>query len=194
MFKSWKEKKLHRKLQYTPRKEDWLYRSPYFLFKTLNKLFNISPELKSKIIVKFVGSKPDWLEKMIGEFNLQENIEHIGFLPFDETEKFQQSCDALLITSVKVIDGEDYCIAGKTFDYIATQKPILGFVTEGAQKQFIEKSGTGIICNPDDIDGSVNTLKNIFDNGVTLKPNKKFIEKHHRKNLTKQLSEIIHSL
>jgi len=39
MFKSWKEKKLHRKLQYTPRKEDWLYRSPYFLFKTLGFLF-----------------------------------------------------------------------------------------------------------------------------------------------------------
>lgn len=194
MFKPWYKKRLHRKLQYTPRKEDWLYRSPYFLFKTLNLLFKSSPKLKSKIIIKFVGSKPDWLEKMISEFNLQENVKHLGFLPFEETEKFQQDCDTLLITSVKVIDGEDYCIAGKSFDYISSQKPILGFVTEGSQKDFIEKSGTGIICNPDDIKASVNTLKNIFVNGVTLIPNKEFIEKHHRKQLTKQIAEIIHSL
>lgn len=194
MFKSWHQKNLHRKLQYTPRKEDWLYRSPYFLFKTLHLLFNNYPELKKKVIIKFAGSKPDWLEEMINEFDLNESVIHAGFLSFDEVEEFQQNCSVLLSTSVKVIAGEDYCIAGKTFDYIAISKPILGFVTKGAQKDFIEYSGTGIICNPDNIESSANNLKSVFDNGITLTPNKKFIEKHHRRYLTKKLSKIIHSV
>ncbi|MBN2894206.1 MAG: glycosyltransferase [Bacteroidales bacterium] len=194
MFKSWHQKRFHRKLQYTPRKEDWLYRSPFFLFKTLNFLFKNNTELKSKVIVKFAGAKPDWLEQMISRFGLNDNIEHLGFLPFEKIDKFQDSCNALLITSVKVIEGEDYCIAGKTFDYISSQKPILGFVTEGSQKEFIENSRTGIICDPDNIVESANILKKIFDEGVTLKPNKEFIEKHHRKYLTEKLAEIINSI
>jgi len=194
IFKSWSQKKIHRKLQYTPRKEDWLYRSPYFLFKTLNVLFKSYPELKSKIYVKFAGLKPNWLEDMIDEFDLNENVKQLGFISFEETEKFQKNCDVLLSTSVKVIDGEDYCIAGKTFDNIAMRKPILGFVTTGSQKKFIKSSGTGIICDPDDINGSAEKLKSIFDNGITLKPNKNFIEKFHRKYLTKQLSELIYKL
>lgn len=192
MFEKKSEKKLHRKFQYTPRKEDWIYRSPYFLFKTLNYLFKNKPELKKKVFIKFAGTFPNWLEDMIREFDLIKNVKHVGFLNFNEIENFQRSCDMLLITSVKVIGGEDYCIAGKTFDYVSSQKPILGFVTDGAQKQFIENSGVGIICNPDSIEDSANILENILENGATLKPNIEFIKKHHRKKLTQQLTEIIY--
>jgi len=194
MFKKWYKKRLHRKLQFTPRKEDWLYRSPYFLFKTLNLLFEDYPDLKSKVFVKFAGYKPDWLDEMIEEFDLKDNIKHVGFLTFGKAEKFQQDCDVLLVTSVKVIEGEDYCIAGKTFDYIAMSKPILGFVTEGSQKEFIKNSGFGVICNPDNILESSNIIKGIIDNGIVLKPNKNFIKNFHRKKITQKLSEIIHNL
>ena len=194
MFKPWYKKHLHHKLQFTPRKEDWLYRSPFFLFKTLAYLFKQKSELKNKIFIKFAGLKPDWFDEMVLSFGIEKNVEHLGFLTFEESVKFQNRCDSLLVTSVKVINGEDYCIAGKTFDYITFGKPILGFVTEGAQKQFLEQSGTGIICDPDDINGSVKILKDIFDNGITLKPNKEFIEKFHRKYLTEQLSELIYKL
>jgi len=194
MFTPWQKKRLHRKLQFTPRKEDWLYRSPYFFFKTVNLLLNTHPELKSKILIRFAGAKPDWLDSMVIKFNLQENIEHLGFMNFAEIEEFQLNCDALLVTSVKVLDGEDYCIAGKTFDYITMNKPIFGFVTEGSQKQFIENSKTGIIFDPDDTEGSAGKIMDILDNGIKLSPDEKFIEKFHRKQLTKQLSDIIFSV
>ena len=62
---------------------------------------------------------------------------------------FQKKCDILLGTSHKVIDGKVYCIAGKTYEYIYMQKPVLAFVKEGAQKQIFEESGLGIICDSD---------------------------------------------
>lgn len=191
MFKPWYKKKLHRKLQYTPRKEDWLYRSPYFFFKTLSFLFKTNPEFKQVIFCKFAGIKPSWFDSMVKQFSLKKNVEHLGFLPFEKSIEFQKNCDALLITSTKVIGGDDYCIAGKSFDYITTGKAIVGFVAKGAQKEFLEKTGVSIICNPDNVAYSADTLKNLLEKGINLTPNKAFLEKYHRKSLTKKLSRII---
>ncbi|MGC1632148.1 MAG: glycosyltransferase, partial [Gelidibacter sp.] len=112
----WYQKKAHRKLQYVPRKEDWLYRSPYFLFKSLQALFKKHSEFKNIIRVKFAGNKEDWFNEMVKEFDLQDTVEHIGWVSQTESLEFQKSCDFLLATSAKVIGGRDYSIAGKTFE------------------------------------------------------------------------------
>ena len=194
MLTPWYKKRLHRKLQYTPVKEDWLYRSPYFFFKTLNKLFDKKPKLKSKVKIKFAGKKPVWIQAMIDEFKLSNNCDFVGQLNHKASLQFQKSCDALLITSSKVMGGKDYSIAGKTFEYIVAQKPILAFVTESAQKDVLEETGITIVCDPDDSEGAVNMLKSIFEESISLKLNKKFIEKHQRSFLTKKLSEILFSV
>ncbi len=194
MFQKWYKKTLHRKFQYVPRKEDWLYRSPFFLFKTMKFLFKKSPELKNKLFVKIAGNKPEWLIQMINKFDLNNNVELVGFLSSEKLEDFKKNCDAWLSTSVKVIGGEDYCIAGKTFDYIVTSKPILAFVTNGAQKDFLLKSGMAVFCNPDKIEDAANEIEKIIKNGIVLKPNKDFIENFDRKILTQKLANIIHSL
>jgi glycosyltransferase involved in cell wall biosynthesis len=146
--------------------------------------------LKNRIMVKFAGSKPNWLIQMIDEFNLKENIDLLGFLNYKEIVAFQKECDLLLITSVKVIDGYDYCIAGKSFDYIKAEKPILGFVTPGAQKKFLLNSGVAIICDPDNIEDSIEKIKNIFNFGINLTPNRDFLENFQRIYLTKKLSSL----
>ena len=194
IFQPKNEKKWHRKLQYVPRKEDWLYRSPFFFFKTLHYLFEKKPELKNKIFVKFAGNKPKWLIEMIENFKLQNNVELVGFLSSDALQKFKNQCDAWLSTSVKIPEGRDYCIAGKTFDYITDRKPIFAFVSEGAQKDFLINSGMAVIFDPDNIQQAAEKLENILHYGITLEPNKSFLERYHRKFLTKKLADIIHSL
>ncbi len=190
IFTKWRKRNPKHYINFLPRKEDWLYRSPYFVFKTISYLFKNKAELKEKILLKFVGIKPYWFDDMVNSFGLENNVSHLSWLSNKKAIEFQNSCDALLSTSAKIIDGEDYCIAGKTYEYITMNKPIIAFVAEGAQKQFIEKTGLGIICNPDNIEESANILKNVLDNGITLNSNIDFIKKYHRKNLTKQLSEI----
>ena len=193
MLTPWYKKRFHRKLQYTPVKEDWLYRSPYFFFKTLKILFEKEPNLKHRIKIKFAGEKPEWLQGMIDEFNLSGNCEFLGLLNHKESIQFQKSCDALLITSSKVIGGKDYSIAGKTFEYFVAQKPIIAFVTNSAQKDILVDSGMAIICDPDNSDESSNILLELFEKEIILKPESQFIEKYHRRYLTKRLSEIISS-
>jgi glycosyltransferase involved in cell wall biosynthesis len=194
VFKPWWKKRGHRMLQYVPDKQDWLYRSPYFFFKALHELFQAYPEWKTKIKVKFVGNVPGWLKSMIDEFSLQENIELLGRMNHKDALEFQRSVDALLITSAKRLQKPDYSIAGKTFEYFQMQKPILGFVCEGSQKEILEQSGTTMICDPDNAAESARKIVGLFNNEFQLKPDIGFLEGLHRKVLTKKLVDIVNSV
>ncbi len=194
MFIPWWKKKFHRKLQYIPKKQDWLYRSPYFFLKSVRKLFDEHEEYKEILKIRFAGKKNNWLESMIEDFKLEQNVELIGVLSHSSSLAFQQSCDSLLITSSKLIGGSDYSIAGKTFEYFKLQKPIISFVCDGAQKDILEKSGLALICDPDNTEVSSNNIKNLFEHKIHLKPNNDFLRGLSRHKLTKQLARIINDV
>ncbi len=194
MFKPWWKKPVHRMLQYTPHKENWLYRTPYFLFRSLDLLFKKYPDYKNSTLIRFAGIKPDWIDAQINLMGLQENCEFVGHLNFNEVIKFEEDCDALLITSSKVIGGRDYSIAGKTYEYFTIGKPIIAFVTEGAQKDILQPSGMSILCNPDDTEGSAGLLKSLFDGEISLQPDHEYLKQFKRKNLTEQLAGMIRKI
>lgn len=194
MFTSWWKKRLHRKLQYAPRKEDWLYRTPYFFFRAVKCLFDQHPDFKSRLSIKFAGSKPEWLDQMVDEFELRGHFQHLGLLNYADSIRFQQSCDALLITSSKVIGGEDYSIAGKTFEYIGAKKPIIGFVTEGAQKRLLEKTGMSLICDPDRSEESCEKLKDFMEGKARFFPKVDFLNRLSCKSNAEKLAGLIKNI
>jgi len=194
MFTPWWKKFGHRKLQYVPCKEDWLYRSPYFFFKAIRTLIDDQPKLSSRIKVKFAGNKPEWIDSMVEKFGLSSVVSFVGRISHAESLEFQSSCDALLLTSSKVIGGNDYSIAGKTFEYVMAKKAIVGFVTEGAQKRILAQLGTALICDPDDSNASAHSLSQLISGDWKPKPDVFFLNSLHRKELTKKLSNIIHNV
>lgn len=191
MLRPWWKKKPHRMLQYIPQRQDWLYRTPYFFFSTLKQLFVQSPGLTTKLKIRFIGKRPEWLEAMIKEFELQEHVMLLGEKTHADAIAFQKECDMLLITSAKRIGGNDYSIAGKTFEYIQSQKPILAFVCDGAQKDILADSGMALMCNPDDTAANVQKIGKLLQGETTLSPDYDFIKTLSRQYLTKQLSDII---
>ena len=191
MFSPWWKKKGHRALQYLPQKQDWLYRSPFYFFKAISQMFLDHPEMKTRVEIRFAGTIEDWLIDMVKEFNLSDNFQHLGLLPHKEALEFQQSCNALLLTSAKVIEGEDYSIAGKTFEYISMHKPIIGFVCKGAQQRILQNSGVSLICDPDDSITSSKKLFELINGNLTFSPNVEFLNRLSRENLTLELSNVI---
>jgi len=188
----WWKKKPYQYLQYTPYKQEWKYRTPYFFFKTLSYLFREHPKYKESVSVVFCGNKPKWFNDMVQEFELSEVVSHKGFLPKDKIVDLENQCSAFLITSSKFIGARDYCIAGKTYDYFCYKKPIIAFVADGDQKWIVENSGLGLICDPDDPIKSSKKLKDLFERGAKkYMPNYLFLDQfitHH------QLSDLIHKI
>jgi hypothetical protein len=193
MLQPWWRKRGHRILQYIPHKQDWLYRSPYFFFKAIQQLNISDPSIGNKIKIRFAGKIHEWLRDMITSFGLEKQVELMGVISHNESLSFQENCDALLITSAKQIGGRDYSIAGKTFEYLQMQKPIIAFVSDGAQKDLLKKGGTALICDPDNTEESVKSLSGLFRGSIHLNPDNNYLQAHSRQSLTDRLAKIISS-
>ncbi len=191
---SWWCKKPYQIFQYSPRREDWLYRSPYFIFRIFKELFNQHPELMERIKLRFAGKKPHWFDGMVRQFDIEDNIEHVGILSKEESIEFQQECDALLITSSKVVGGDDYSIAGKTFEYMTSGRPVLAFVTSGAQRELLTSTGIAVICDPDDTASAVIKLNDFFRGVLRVDPDYKEIDKYSSHSTGLNLLEILDKL
>lgn len=194
VFKPWWRKPAHQMLEYNPVKQDWLYRSPYFFFKALHALFQKHPQLKNKVQIEFVGKKLAWLDEMLSELDLKSICVMHGFVDHKKSLALQKNFDLFLATSEKVIGGEHYCMPSKVFDYVGQKKPILGFVTEGIQKEFLERSGLAVICNPDDTQASAEKLYKLFTEGRTFTPNNEYLGQFNRLELAKKLAAVINDL
>jgi len=191
MAKPWWRRKGHGKFYFSPRKEDYLYRTPYFFFKALSELFKRRADLRKIIKIKFIGEKPYWIDEMVSGFGFQDLCFFHGRLLRKEALEIQKTFDALLSTTTKVEGGEDYALNAKLFDYILMRKPILGFVLNGAAKDFLENCGLGFVFDPDKAYESSLLLENVIDGGYALKPNGRHLNRFHRRYLTQQLAEII---
>jgi hypothetical protein len=194
MLAEWWQKRGHRMLQYIPQKQDWLYRSPYYFFKALHWIRQNQPVVSDKIKVQFVGKIPSWLQAMIREFGLESQVDLLGEKPHKEALHFQQNCDLLLITSARKIGGRDYSIAGKTFEYIQAQKPILSFTCEGAQRDILEKTGMALTCDPDQTETSGQQIVRLLKGELILRPDYPIIEGLSRMRLSEDLSDLIFQL
>jgi glycosyltransferase involved in cell wall biosynthesis len=194
LFKPWWRRKGHKMLAYSPVREDWRYRSPYFFFKTIGLLFKNEPQLKDVISIEFVGHVPEWLRSMAMEFGLESNLVLHGFVPHTRSKALQAGFDLLLTTSEKVPNGEHYSLPSKIFDYVGLNKPIVAFVTDGIQKEFIARSGLGIVCDPDNTMESCSKLKDLLVLGKVFEVNRDYVESFHRRKLTAKLAAIIKDL
>ena len=189
--KKWWKKKGHRKFQYTPVKEDWLYRSPYFFFNTLNELFIKNRTWQKKIFFNFIGVIPNWLNHMVQEFKLEKNIILHDFKPIEKTIELLKQFDLLLTTSEKVKDKPHYCLPSKLFTYLESGKPVIGFVTEGVQAEFIKEGNIGIVLNPDQLQESVLQLEQILLKGFSAKANMTYLNKFSTQSATTSLIKIL---
>jgi glycosyltransferase involved in cell wall biosynthesis len=195
MLSPWWKKKGHRMLQYIPHRQDWLYRSPYFFFKIIAYLKEKHPETAARLRIKLAGRKEPWLEDMVAAYGLQDQVEHLGQMSHAQSIAFQATCDMLLITSAKQLDGSsDYSIAGKTFEYFQQMRPILAFVCKGAQKEILIEAGSALICDPDDLEKSVGAILGLLNGITSLKPNIPFLESLSRPALTSALAGVIETV
>ncbi len=158
------------------------------------KLLEQKPELRDRVCIRFVGAHPDWLYTQVRQFGLVDTVEFQGYLNHKECLEFQSSCDCLLITSAKVVDGEDYCISSKTFEYVATGKPILAVVAPGAQRDFLQNCGMAQICDPDNPVETAARIEQLIAGNVQMQPNQEFLAGFHGRAVSRSVAGTLHQI
>ena len=88
-------------------------------------------------------------------------------------------------------------ITGKIFEYLQAQRPILAIApTNGDLAQIVNKTQSGEVVDFDDKTKLKQVVLEMYKKykQKSLEISSKNIDQYHRKNLTKQLAEIIHHL
>jgi hypothetical protein len=194
LFRPWWKKKGHRMLQYSPVKEDWLYRSPYFFFRCMARLFERRPEWRSKLFFHHVGDTPEWLGPMAEEMGVRDNLVVHGFQTQDKVLKLQESFDLLLATSEKVIGNEHFCLPSKLFTYLRSGKPVLAFVTRGIQYEFLQRSGLGLLCDPDDTGSASLQMEKAIEHGYEGELNVGYLRQFSNPVATAAVADLVRTI
>lgn len=185
----------HRWLHYRKRIEDWRYRSPYYFLRGLARCVARWPELRDRLEVVFAGQVPPWLPAMLAETGTTDLVSLAGVLPHREALALQADADALLLTSALVPGGRDYSIAGKTYEYLAFRKPILGVLTDGAMRDLVDWSGLGILANPDDPDDVARAIRAIalgeVAGGARTEAQESFVGSLTRERMAAGMAELL---
>lgn len=127
-------------------------RSPEALVRGLEKLLAERPELKDKLQVVFVGYLPDEFKQMFQDSMVSEIFQVWPYVPHSVCLDYLAGAQLQLL----IFDDSPETKAaysGKIFDYIGTQKPILGIVPEGVAADLIRKKGIGTVVAIGDAEG-----------------------------------------
>ena len=113
------------------------------------------------IRVKLLGCNDHVTKKYIADRNLADIVTIEPWLPLDEARKIMMGADALWVTLGTGEEAATY-VPSKLFEYIAADRPILGFFPDGEAADIIKNTGTGVVFHTDDSSPVIATLAAAF--------------------------------
>jgi len=144
------------------------------LIKGINRLLDIHPELKGKIVFKLFGPENRYLKKKIIPL-LNNEIRYEGYAERNKLIKEIKRADVGLFSlSNKTFS---YATPTKLFEFIELEVPILAMLPKGSAREIIEKDNIGLVCDPNDIDGFARNIYSLFRNESLRKKIVKNIKK-----------------
>ena len=139
----------HRLLGGGSRGVEILTRSHVFLLEAVNDLLATRPDTVGRIEVHLAGVTTQTDEEIAAGCPA---VRLHGYLPHAESVRLLQSADLLFLPMQKLAPGlRSGNVPGKTYEYLASGRPILAAVPEGDARDLLERAGAAYVCEPDDV-------------------------------------------
>jgi len=169
-------------------------RKPDNFFRALKELKEENKIDTNKIIVKLIGNYyKDKLQAQIDSYNISEIFEIVGYVPHNVCIKHQLNADVLILIEGSG-KGSNAFYTGKIFEYMNANRPVIAMLPNGAAADLVKKSKIGVVADIDKIgeikDNIYKYYNKWINNNVIFNPDKEFIAKFERKELTKQLAQL----
>jgi hypothetical protein len=150
---------------------DFLPRSHVFLVEALERVLGRRPELREVVELHFAG---------VLTADDQQRLERLpyakvlGFLPHAESIELVRSADLLFLPMHDLPLGRRATIVPhKTYEYVASGRPILAAVPDGDARDLLVASGTARLARPSDSEAMASLLEDEiqrWENGVGASP------------------------
>ena len=141
-----------------------MYSGNVGLYYDLENIIKVTEHFREKKDLAFVFIGEGAVKKDMQEFVCNNKISNVHFLPYQPKEFIKYSLNAAdvhLVVNQKGIKGVS--VPSKIYGVMAAGKPILGVLEQGSEAQMlIEKSNSGIVVEPQDYDGIIQTINQFY--------------------------------
>ncbi len=168
-------------------------RNPLILWESLVELLHEIPDFKSYLEVKLIGAVSQEVLETITQFGLNSYLNNLGYVSHTEAIAHQRKSQVLLLIE---IDSEDTksIIPGKLFEYMVSNRPIVAIGPNGSDfAEIITETNTGVFFDYSEkmkLKSVILDFYNQFLQGK-LQANGVGLQRYSRKNLTKELVQLI---
>ena len=168
-------------------------RNPEILWQVLKELILENEDFKRNFQLNLIGNTSEEVLNSLREYNLTKYVNNVGYITYKQSVERQKKSQILLL--IEIDSEETKCIIpGKLFDYLVSNRPIIALGPKDSDVQAIlEKTEAGHYFNYQDKQHLKETLLSHFTayQKKSLFSNVKNIEKYSRKELTKELANLI---
>ncbi|MBF7090296.1 glycosyltransferase family 4 protein [Flavobacterium sp. ALJ2] len=168
-------------------------RNPLFLWECLVELLQEIPEFKQHLEIKLIGAVSQEVLETITKFNLNDYLNNLGYVSHKEAIAHQKKSQVLLLIEINSEDTKSI-IPGKLFEYMVSNRPIIAIGPKGSDfSDIITQTNTGVFFDYSEkmkLKSVILDFYNQFLEGK-LQSNGVGLQQYSRKNLTKQLAQLI---
>lgn len=150
-----------------------------------------------QLSLTFAGYTLHNTREMFKDSVLYPAIRDMGIVPHQEAVRQMRKADVLLLV-VSSLRGKEN-IPAKTFEYIATGKPVLALVPpDGEAARVIQETKTGAVVAPEDVPAIKAAILDLYARWtrgeLQAKPNWEQINRYEAREVTRQLSIVLDGL
>lgn len=170
---------------------DILTRSHVFLLEALESLVRRDPSLASAVEIHLAGV----LSESDREASGSGPVRALGYLPHRETIDLLRSANLLFLPMQNLPEGVRATIVpGKTYEYLASGRPILAAVPDGDARDLLREAGNAHVCRPDDVAGMARAIAlevERWRTGASVPaPDPDVVARYERRRLTGELAAL----
>jgi glycosyltransferase involved in cell wall biosynthesis len=176
-----------------------LARSHYYLLEALRMLGLESPSIMPELRLVVAGSLTDRDRRLIAERGMTNRVICKGNLDHLRTIGLLKVADLLFLPLHTVPAGKRATIVpGKTYEYLASGKPILAALPPGDAREMCMRAGNALMCDPDDAVGLARNIERAYrawKNGSRMfSAQNNGHTRYERKRLAAQLATVVHGV
>ncbi len=173
-------------------------RTLIYLLRAIKELASDGFEDAKRYRIHCYGSHTDSDLRSVEESGMTEIVKFHGYVSHDKSIEAICNADVLFLPLHGVKRGErTRIIPGKTFEYLATGRPILGCLPEGDARDLVNKADNSCTADPCDIPSikdALRRLSKVEPEADFTKQRREFLAPYERKALTEKLARFIESL
>ncbi|HEV2689240.1 MAG TPA: glycosyltransferase family 4 protein [Bryobacteraceae bacterium] len=164
-------------------------RSPEILLRAMRAVIDSGRRVELDI----VGDDSAMLRRSIQRWGLEGSVRARAAVPHREAIRAMREADVLVVYQAPSRNGVTP-VAGKTYEYLRSGRPILAIVPAGDNADLVRRyAGVHAVVSSADSDDVAAAILDLLDREVcttNLAPNAEFVEKYTRRRIAEQVAGI----